>query len=473
MNFCSKCGSEFTEEKFFCTQCGNDLREETINKAESSGDENSVVITPEESPTSNLKLSRASKIAMMLFAFLIIALVIIIKIGNSIYAPNKLVTRFEQDVASNNTSDLATILYCNDARLKVDSNNITPLLSYFKSNPSYFNKVIDNLKNDAIYPKDINSLSKTSGNTLTLANEGKKFLIFPNYKINIKPSFVDITTTVKDVTFSINNTQIGKSDTDKSTKKFGPYIPGNYSILANYKGKYVALSKPYPVDLVSNKNGITTLNVFNDMTYLNISCDYPDAEIFVDGKNVNVKVKDATKFGPVDSSSKIFATYVKDSKNLKSEEYSITGSDTDLYLNFQDYTSYENDVNSQYPTADERDSVDLLNELLDNYASSFTQAINTDNISLIDSYVASGSALYQMQQSYIPKTYTAGIQENFISADVIKYNFSDDRKSGSITSSEVYNIISKDGNSSNKTFNYVYEFRYNYSISNYQFTNLK
>ena len=472
MNICSKCGSEFTEEKNFCTHCGTDLREETTNDAESSCEENLVVITPVESNISNLKLARRSKIVMILFTFLILALVTIIKVGTSIYAPNKLVTRFEHDVASNNVSDLAIIFHCKDPRLKVDSSSIAPLMSYFKSNPSYFNKVIENLKDDAIYPKDISNLNITSGNTLTLAKDGKKFLIFPNYKINIKPSFVDLTTTVKDVTFSINNTQIGKSDTDKSTKKFGPYIPGNYSILADYKGKYITLSKPYSVDLVSNKNGTTNLNIFNDMTYLNISSDYPDAEIFIDGKDVNVKVKDATKFGPVDSSSKIFATYVKDSTKLKSEEYSIIGSDTDLYLDLKD-SSYENNVNSQSSTTDERDPVDLLNELLDNYTSSFTKAINTNNVSLIDSYVASGSSLYQMQQSYIPKTYTSGIQENFISANVIDYNLSDDKKSGSITSSEVFNIISKDGTASNKTFSYVYEFQYNNSISNYQLTTLK
>jgi uncharacterized membrane protein YvbJ len=467
MNICSKCGSEFTDEKNFCTQCGNNLREENTNKVESSRDENSVVIKPEESRITKLKLRSVSKIAMLLFPFLILASFTIIKVSNSINDPYKLVTRFQKDVASNNTSDLASILYSNDASLKVDSTSITPLLSYFKSNPAYLNKVIDSLKNDAIYPKDINSLSKTSSNTLTLSNTGKIFLFISNYKINIKPSFIEIGTTVKDVTFSINNTQIGKSATDKSIKKYGPYIPGNYSITANYKGKYVALTKPYPVDLVSDKNGTTNVNIFSDLTYLNISSNCPDAEIFVDEKDVNVKVKDAMKFGPVNSSSKIYATYVKDSNTLKSEEYTITGSDTDLYLNLEDYTG------SQYPTADERDPVDLLNELLDNYASSFTQAINTNNISLIDSYVASGSELDEMQQSYIPKAYTAGMQENFISADVIKYNFSEDRKSGSISSTEVYTLISKDGTSSNKTFNYEYEFEYNNSISNFQLTKLK
>ena len=451
------------EEKLFCTCCGNDLRKETTiaNETEPDDDDNFVTITPEENPISNFKLSKRSKISIVLFAILILAVVTLIKVGNSLSDPINLVTRFEKDIASNNASDLASILYCNDSRLKVDSKSISPLLSYFKSNPSYFNEVIQNLKNDSFSPKDIKSLNMASSNTLTLANKGKTFFIFPNYKIIIKPSFVNITTTVKDVTFSINNTQIGKSDADKSTKEFGPYIPGSYSILANYKGKYVTLSKPYPVDFVSPANGIAELSVFEDMKYLNVSSDYPDAEIFVNGKNANVKVKDATKFGPINSSSKIYAKYVKEGKTLKSEEHSVSSGDTDLNLSFQ------------YSTNDLVDVQNQLKDLLGHYTSYFAEAINTNNVSLIDPYVASGSDLYKAQHSYIPSTYKAGIQENIISANITNYNISDDNKSGSITTSEVYNLILKDGTSSNKTFNYVYKFEYNDSTSSYQLTSIK
>ena len=461
MKFCNNCGNKIKKDQLFCTCCGDTLIKEATNKTESSYDTNLATITPDESRTSNLKLSRKLKITMVLFTVLIIAIFATIKVANSLSDPNKLVTRFEKDVASNNTSDLTKILYYNDPKLKVDSKNISPLISYFKSNPSYFNKVIQNLKNDAFNPKDINSLSIRSSNTLTLANKGKTFFIFPNYKIIIKPSFVNIATTVKDVTFSINNTQIGKSDTDKSTKKFGPYIPGNYSILANYKGKYITLSKPYAVSLVTVGNGISELSVFNDIHYLNISSDYPNAEIFVNGKKTNVKVKDATKFGPIDSSSKIYAEYLTGDKTLKSKSYSVSSSDTSLYLSFENSNNDPNDVKNQ------------LKNLLSHYTSYSTQAIKTNNISLIDPYVASGSDLYKEQQSYIPSTHKAGIQVNIVSANITSYNISDNSKSGSITTSLVYNIISKNGASSNKTFNYVYNFKYNDSTSSYQFVSYK
>jgi uncharacterized membrane protein YvbJ len=500
MKFCTKCGNEIHDGQRFCTKCGNDLTRETITETESeeettnliideveeseeanlitsipeekeennlfanindeNGESNLATNETQESHISNFKLSKKSKIVIAIAAILIIVIGAVIKIGNSLSDPKKLVTRFEKDVASNNASDLASILYSNDVRLKIDSKSISPLLSYFKSNPSYFNKVVQNLNNDSISPKDISSLSSSSSNTLTLVKAGKKFFIFPNYKLNVKPSFVDITTAVKDVTFSINDAQIGKSDADKSTKEFGPYIPGNYSILANYKGKYVTLSEPYSVDLVKANGGIAKLDVFNDMNYLNITSDYPDADIFINGKDINVKVKDAGNLGPINSSAKIYATCVKDGKKLKSEECSASSGDTELYLSFENASNDLNNVQDQ------------LKDLLDYYTSDFTQAVNTNNISLIDPYVASGSQLYKDQQSYIPNTYNAGIQENIVSADIKEYNISDDNKSGTITTSEVYNIIAKDGTSSNKAFSYVYKFQYNDSTSSYQFTNI-
>ena len=487
LKFCSKCGKESQGNELFCRFCGNALRKEPTNETtrvdtmetsneatresvhkvmhgtmnETASGEESNLATPQQIQTSKFNLSKKSKIVVALIAILIIAIVSILQVGNSLADPKKVVARFEKSVATENATDLVSLLYCNDTRLVVDSNSISPLLAYFKSNPSYFNEVVSNLNHDALSPKDISNFSTESSNTLTLANIGKKYFIFPSYKINIKPSFVDITTAVKDVTFSMNNAEIGKSDTDKFTKEFGPYIPGNYSILANYTGKYVTLSQPYPVDLVAPDKGIAKLSVFNDMSYLNISSEYPDAKIFLNGKDVNVKVKDSKGFGPVDNSSKIYGTYVKDGQTLRSEEATVSGSGADIYLSFE---------NSNYALVNVKEQ---LTDLLDYYTQYFTYAVNTNNISLINPYVPSGSSLYKAHLSYIPKTYLAGIQEDIVSADITSYNISDDGKSGKITTSEVYTIYAKDGTYSNKSFSYSYEFQFNEITSSYQLISIK
>ena len=54
--------------------------------------------------------------------------------------------------------------------------------------------------------------------------------------------------------------------------------------------------------------------------------------------------------------------------------------------------------------------------------------------------------------SYIPTKFKAGLHENIISANILNYNISANSKSGSITTSEVYSIVNKDGTSPNRTF---------------------
>jgi len=477
MKFCTKCGKEVKEEQTFCTTCGNDLKNKTMGKNNNSTIEEQEVEeyqtskednSFERSTDSNIKSTKKSKIVIAVVAILVVAIVVIIQVGNALLNPRKIATRFQQDIVTNNTADLEKILYCNDARLVINSNNIIPLLNYFKKNPSYYNEVIQNLNNDVLSPKDINNFSVTSSNTLTLTNVGKKFIIFPNYKISIKPSFVDITTTVKDVSFSINNVIIGKSETDKSTKQFGPYIPGTYSIIANYKGKYVNLSKPYLVNLLDTSDGIAKLSVFEDMNYLNITSDYPDAEIFVNSKDTNLKVKDATNFGPIDGESKIYATSLIGGKKLKSEEYSTSGAAENLNISFEQAINNLNNAQAQLEEVKSQ-----LNDLLNNYASSLADAINTNNFSLIDYYLTYGSEFYKQQQVNVPGSYLEGNQESLVSAIVTSFNISDDAQSGSITSSETYNFVTVDGISTIKTYNHVYKFQYNGTTSSYQFTNRK
>ncbi|MBU3156510.1 zinc ribbon domain-containing protein [Clostridium estertheticum] len=480
MKFCTKCGNEAKEEQTFCTVCGNNLKIESTNETRTVDKTNlSIKDEPldeynpikeddinEKYTTNNIKSSKKFRIAIALI--LIIIIVVIIQVGNSLSDPRKITKRFQQDIVTNNTSDLAEILYCNDARLEINSNNITPLLNYFKKDPSHYNKVIENLNNDALSPKDVSNLSVTSSNTLTLAKVGKKFLIFPNYKISIKPSFVDITTTVKDVSFSINNVIIGKSDTDKSTKEFGPYIPGTYSIIANYKGPYVTLSKPYLVNTMESSDGIVKLSVFEDMNNLNITSDYPDAEIFVNGKDTKVKVNNAANFGPIDSNSKIYATTVIDGKKLKSEEYSVAEGATDINISFEEAINNRNNAQAQLNGVKSQ-----LNDLLNNYATALTDAINMNNFSIVGGYLTYGSELYQQLQESVPNSYVNGSLESVVFAKIIDFKISEDTQSGSITTSEKYNFTTMDSAPTDKIFSHTYNFQYNNDVASYQFTNRK
>lgn len=466
MKFCAKCGTKL--EQGVCQQCGytSSSRQDKVNQenvtnvqAINNNYENTKIETKVIPVGRSLVLSTGAKIGIIGATIAAVLLIGIFMVGNSVSKPSKVVSKFQQAVASDNKADLINVLYCDDNRMEINEKTISPLLSYFKENPSYLNTVIKRLNNEAINSEQANGLTglndKSNQSILSLKYTGKKFLFFPSYKIGIQPAFIQVKAGIKDVTFSLNSTEIGKSDVDNYSKEFGPFIPGKYKLVANYKGKYVTLSDPHDIDLITAVNGKTSVDILTNLNYIKVKSEYPDAELFVNGKDAGIKIADAQNFGPLNSSTKVYATLTKDGGTLKSSEYTVSKGDTDIYLSF---TEAENRV---------KNTERQIHDLIYWYTYYFTQAINTNNFSAVEYCLYPGSKLYDEQKSYVPNTYNQGIRETIMSFNITSCNLNADNMTGTVTTEEVYNI-DKQGSSSVKTFKYKYTFRYNEAKGTYQ-----
>lgn len=476
MKFCSKCGIQLELEQNICPQCGYDLssRQNEVNNTEDSinniepannttaENSNEVIDNPNQ-PKKKLFLSKGAKISLIGISIIGVLLVTFFIIGNSLSKPSKVVLKFQNAITSNNKSELVNMLYCNDNRLEIKENNISPLLDYFKDNPSYLNREIEKLNKEAVnleLTKKLAVLNENNKeNVLNITSVGKKFLFFPNYKICIKPSFIEVKTSIKDVTLSLNGREIGKSDIDNYSKEFGPFVPGKYELVANYKGKYVTLSEPNNIDFITNNTEKVSVDIFNNLNYVNINSKYPEAELFVNGSDAGIKVADAKNFGPLNNDTKIYATIVKEGKILKSTEYTVNKGDSNIYL---DFTAAENRM---------KNAENKIHDLIYWYTHYFTLAVNTGNFSLVENYIYPGSQLYNEQKNYIPTTYEKGIKETIMSFNVISYTLNEDNTSGTVTTEEVYKI-DNNGSISIKTFKYKYTFKYNEAKERYQLSSI-
>lgn len=470
MKFCAKCGAKLECDQQTCPQCGYKLssRQNKVvtEKAVSAQPVNNnkikndnIFIADSNEVRKKLVLSKGAKISIVGIIISVVLFITFFIVGNSLSKPSKVVSKFEKAVASDNKSEITSILYCNDNRVEINEKNISGLLSYFKDNPSYLNTVIQDLNKEAFKAEETKGLSvmndSKSQSVLSLTYAGKKFLFFPSYKIGIKPTFIQVKTGIKDVTLSLNSTEIGKSDTDNYSKEFGPFIPGKYKLSANYKGKYVTLSEPHDVDLIAASNGKLSVDVLTNLNYIKIRSEYPEAEIFVNGKDTGIKAKDAENFGPLNADTKVYATISKDGKTLKSNEYTISKGDTDVYLNFTEAENRMKNVQGQ------------IHDLIYWYTYHFTQAVNTNNFSSVEYYIYPGSKLYDEQKSYVPSTYSKGIKETIMSFNITSCTLNEDNISGTVTTEEVYSI-EDNGKSSIKNFKYKYTFRYNEAKASYQ-----
>lgn len=458
MKFCSKCGTKLEFGQDTCPQCGYSLGGIQNKNSIENRDAIQVMDKPNVIRR-NSTFSMKTKLGIVGISIAAVLLIGLFIVGSSLSKPSKVVLKFEKAVASGNKAELISILYCDDNRLEINENNITPLLNYFKDNPSYLNTVIQSLNSEALRAEQTSGLPKIGVNNnqsvLTLTYTGKRFLFFSSYKIDIKPAFIQIKAGIKDVKFTLNSTEIGKSDIDNYNKEFGPFVPGKYKLLADYKGKYVTLNEPHDVDLVTATNGKTSIDMFTNLNYIKVKSEYPDAELFVNGKDSGVKIADAQNFGPLNSSTKVYAILTRDGKTLKSSEYTVSQGDTDIYLSF---TEAENRV---------KNLQNQVHDLIYWYTYYFTEAVNTNNFSMVEYCIYPGSKLYDEQKSYIPSTYGQGIKETIMSFNITSCNLNDDNLTGTVTTEEVYNIDNK-GVSSIKNFKYKYTFRYNEAKGTYQ-----
>lgn len=146
--------------------------------------------------------------------------------------------------------------------------------------------------------------SATSSDNLYVTSIGRKFGIFPNYKIAMKPMELTITTNVPNMDILLNQKKVTTSDSDQFTTTIKHLPQANYTawLEGTYKDKKIKVSKEYDgntntINLdVSFKNFTVTSNVTDGELYFDKThvgtltngqyevSDYPltqDAQVFV------------------------------------------------------------------------------------------------------------------------------------------------------------------------------------------------
>lgn len=113
-------------------------------------------------------------------------------------------------------------------------------------------------------------------------------------------------------------------------------------------------------------------------------------------------------------------------------------------------------------------SRDNVENLIRNYLKSFSNAVNNGNFDTISKYIYPDSPLYNEQKLAVKSWYDQGIKEKFLGFTAKDITFSDDKLEGTIISEEVFEITNPSSGTRTETFNWLYKFKYNTAIENYQ-----
>ncbi|URZ03360.1 hypothetical protein CLAUR_034060 [Clostridium felsineum] len=471
MKFCTKCGHELKENHKVCPKCGNrvQIEENTLNEFEFK-EENILEhkIEVEEVDGKAVQKKGISKVKIII-ACAVAVVFILVGVLSYVYIrlsdPVNTVEAFKKAVNERDTSKIKNLVECSDSSVKIDDDSAKVIIKYFNKNDNYFDSTISELDSEANNIKH-NSYSLTEKSYVyTIEKKENKFLVLPSYKIVVKPSYITVKTKIKGTDIYINNKKVGTSSSNNSSKKYGPYVAGEYEVKGNYKGKYADSKETKTVNTVKADKNKVDVTILKNLTYVKIVSDNQDGEVFINDKDTGKKVKDIDTIGPIDDKCKIYGVIKKDGKTIKSKV-----EDGKYYMGL---TKPEVDLeffNSEYPIGSNERKVASMIRM---YISSFCEAVNKNNFSFVQEYLYPDSDLYKQQVAYIPDAYNKKIIEVELRCDIISCTFNPDGKTGTVITHEVYDIDNNGKDDGKKEFDYKYTFKYNDATSTYQLTNIE
>lgn len=158
---------------------------------------------------------------------------------------------------------------------KISKRDLQPLSEYYSENTKQVDDIIRGLK------------SNEKSRLFTLKND--KILFFNNYKIQIEPVSIKINTNFDDAKIYVDNMLIDATKIKKGL------IPGKYKIRGELDTLYGEVAEEQEIFLMQNEEYVLNLKAIN----ISLSSNFDDADVVINDKKIDKKVKDIKKYGPI------------------------------------------------------------------------------------------------------------------------------------------------------------------------------
>lgn len=139
--------------------------------------------------------------------------------------PEKTVKSLKEAVVNNDPSLLQDLIVADNKAAAVNKTSIQALITYLKENSSSYEAITDGLE-EQIEEKDYTAASQQ----VALMEDGKKRGVFPAYKLKVKTAVIKVTGQNESDRVSLAAGKSGPPLKKQKDNKYGPVIPGTYSL---------------------------------------------------------------------------------------------------------------------------------------------------------------------------------------------------------------------------------------------------
>lgn len=407
MGYCKNCGAKLKDRAQFCGMCGQPVsmvgagsNQKTIHSTDQESPQSATRHTYEKSKRTNLKM--------------IIALIVLILLGGAYYfldkiyySPHKVFEDFTSAIDAKDISSVKSYINNGQREMKATNEQTEKFIDYLKDNPKIYSELYTNLKTEVDLYRNKGNRSENSTELSSIANlkdNGEKWGLFDDYVIEIKPSYVNVTSGYNNTEIQVDGEKIGKIN-DEHEKNFGPFLPGEHAIKAIVNGDYGKVEQKTVFD-DSRLEDRTTSVLFNWSDYfLNVYTNENDAILFINGKSTGKTLEEIDELGPValDGSVKVHAERKVGNKTIKSDPVTIKEG---MYSVEFLFNPEENEISRENVESDKRNDSDEAIQI-ESVIYSHYQNITDDN------FVAAYQLFSSEKRSSVSlKDWSKGLKDN-------------------------------------------------------------
>ena len=319
MSFCKQCGTKLEEGQKFCKECGSSFH--SVVKSEEPS-----LTTKEESYTKKTnRMKKRTKIGLFAAAFIAVCLCIGYYFVAQTLTPHAISQGFISAIKEKDVEELKSFINDGQVQLEATDEEVESYLTFIEENPDYLNQVIEQLEKLTIMyengeNREATSYTENDGVAVNLKKSGKKWMLFDRYVVEVSPVFIVVKTDTDETTVYINDEKVGTIDEDDE-KKYGPYLPGEYTVKTTVDGGYGVVETSEKVS--SSSYYETKLYADADFSnhYVRLYTNDDEATLVVNGKSTEKTIGEIDKLGPIklDGSIQLYAERVTDDGKERTE----------------------------------------------------------------------------------------------------------------------------------------------------------
>ncbi|KMK78241.1 zinc ribbon domain-containing protein [Alkalihalobacillus pseudalcaliphilus] len=328
---CQKCQTPLKEGAQFCPECGEKVENPKAHASEEKGQK-------EKKPFWTTKMITLVTICVLILATATTFYII----GSTSIDPEQTVTDFKNAVLNEDVDLVTQLLDPTVADWTFSNADAQALINYLNAHENDRDYVFDALETQASAYADGNRNAAVSASILNdgqgsigMSQEGKKWLLFDDYRIKITPLYLNITVNEDEAQLTINGREEVDSTTADEKIEFGPVSPGTYDIEAFIEGRYVDAIENVTVNLFQVGSFEQDIKIEFDLETVIVSAPYDETKVYINEQETDYTVgPEGTDIGrlPLDGTAKIvlerefpWYTMTSDDIDVDSESINFNG----------------------------------------------------------------------------------------------------------------------------------------------------